>query len=311
MSGTTRSRDWRLKSTTQQTSPSSRTIGSSTASQIAPSSSSASPTSENCRPGSRGPTRADVAPRDRAPDRGGGADADRAGGVVDGVGVLRARRVGLQPALLAQRRQLGVDSWPSRWLIACSTGEACGLTDTRSSGRSAPNHSAVMIDTIDADEAWCPPTLSPPGFGRTRLAWSMIAVASHSTRSSTARSAASRSVALPRPSGDHCTIAGLPAQCPARAERPAAAGGVRVLVFAAFMIAIGYGVVAPALPVFARSFDVSVAAASAVVSAFAVARVLFAPVSGRLVGRVGELPVFCGGLSVVAASSAACAFAAD
>ena len=63
---------------------------------------------------------------------------------------------------------------------------------------------------------------------------------------------------------------------------------VRVLVFAAFMIAIGYGVVAPALPVFARSFDVSVAAASAVVSAFAVARVLFAPVSGRLVGRTGE-----------------------
>ncbi len=86
---------------------------------------------------------------------------------------------------------------------------------------------------------------------------------------------------------------------------------VRVLVFAAFMIAIGYGVVAPALPVFARSFDVSVAAASAVVSAFAVARVLFAPVSGRLVGRTGELPVFCGGLLVVAASSAACALATD
>jgi len=77
------------------------------------------------------------------------------------------------------------------------------------------------------------------------------------------------------------------------------------------MIAIGYGVVAPALPVFARSFDVSVAAASTVVSAFAVARVLFAPVSGRMVGRWGELPVFCGGLSVVAVSSAACAFAAD
>jgi hypothetical protein len=33
-----------------------------------------------------------------------------------------------------------------------------------------------------------------------------------------------------------------------------------VLVFAAFMIAIGYGVVAPALPAFARSFDLSVAA---------------------------------------------------
>ena len=50
MVGTTRSRDCRLRSTTQTTSPSSATIGSSTASQTAPSSSSASPTSDHCRP---------------------------------------------------------------------------------------------------------------------------------------------------------------------------------------------------------------------------------------------------------------------
>jgi hypothetical protein len=55
-------------------------------------------------------------------------------------------------------------------LIACSTGEACGLTDTRSPRCSWPNHSAVMIVTIDALDAWCPPTLSPDGFGRTRFA---------------------------------------------------------------------------------------------------------------------------------------------
>jgi DHA1 family tetracycline resistance protein-like MFS transporter len=84
-----------------------------------------------------------------------------------------------------------------------------------------------------------------------------------------------------------------------------------VLAFCAFMIAIGYGVVAPALPAFARSFDVGVTAASAIVSAFAVARVVFAPISGRIVGPMGELPVFCGGLLIVAASSAACAFATD
>jgi MFS family permease len=86
---------------------------------------------------------------------------------------------------------------------------------------------------------------------------------------------------------------------------------VRVLAYAAFMIAIGYGVVAPALPAFARSFDVSVTAASAIISAFAVSRVLFAPVSGRIVGRMGELRVFCGGLLIVAMSSAACALATD
>ena len=50
MSGTTRSSDWRLRSTTHMTSPSLATIGSATASQIAPSSSSASPISAIWRP---------------------------------------------------------------------------------------------------------------------------------------------------------------------------------------------------------------------------------------------------------------------
>ena len=48
----------------------------------------------------------DVAVRERAPDRRGGAEADGAGRVVDRVGVLRAARVGLQAAVLAQRRQI-------------------------------------------------------------------------------------------------------------------------------------------------------------------------------------------------------------
>jgi hypothetical protein len=39
-------------------------------------------------------------------------------------------------------------------LIACSTGEACGFTDTRSSARSSENQSAVMRLTIDALDAW-------------------------------------------------------------------------------------------------------------------------------------------------------------
>src|SRR3954451_23359040 len=55
------------------------------------------------------------------------------------------------------------------------------------------NHSAVISDTIDALEAWWPPTLIPLGFGRTRLAWWTMAVASHSTRRWTA-SRTSRSV---------------------------------------------------------------------------------------------------------------------
>lgn len=74
---------------------------------------------------------------------------------------------------------------------------------------------------------------------------------------------------------------------------------------------MGYGLIAPVLPVFARSFDVSVTATSALISTFAIVRVVFAPLSGRLVGWWGELPVLCAGLVIVGASSAACAFSTD
>ena len=86
---------------------------------------------------------------------------------------------------------------------------------------------------------------------------------------------------------------------------------IRVLATAAFVIAIGYGLVAPALPAFARSFDVGLTAASAVVSAFALFRLAFAPLSGRLVGRIGELRTYLLGLGIVAVSTGACAFAGE
>jgi DHA1 family tetracycline resistance protein-like MFS transporter len=81
-----------------------------------------------------------------------------------------------------------------------------------------------------------------------------------------------------------------------------------VLVSTSFVVALGYGMVAPALPIFARSFDVGVTAVSFVASAFAVVRLAFGPLSGRLVNRLGEVRVFACGLIVVAASSGACAF---
>ncbi|WP_218712165.1 MFS transporter [Arthrobacter sp. BF1] len=84
---------------------------------------------------------------------------------------------------------------------------------------------------------------------------------------------------------------------------------IKVLVAAAFMIAIGFGIVAPVLPQFAQSFDVSVSAAAVVVSAFAFTRLLFAPLSGWLVERMGERRTYILGILIVAASSAACAFA--
>jgi MFS family permease len=84
---------------------------------------------------------------------------------------------------------------------------------------------------------------------------------------------------------------------------------VWALLAGSFLVAAGYGIVAPALPVFARSFGVGVTAASAVVSALPVMRLLFAPVSGRLVARTGERTMYLAGLLVVAASTGACALA--
>ncbi|WP_415042345.1 MFS transporter [Gordonia sp. (in: high G+C Gram-positive bacteria)] len=93
---------------------------------------------------------------------------------------------------------------------------------------------------------------------------------------------------------------------PARQRIPAV---VWVLVSAAFVIALGYGLVAPVLPAFARSFHVSITAATMVVSAFALMRLAFAPATGPLVQRLGERPVYLAGLLIVAASTLACAFA--
>lgn len=84
---------------------------------------------------------------------------------------------------------------------------------------------------------------------------------------------------------------------------------VWVLVAVSFVIAIGFGIVAPALPAFARSFNVSVTAASVVVSAFAFMRLAFAPGSGKLVSAFGERPVYIWGITLVGLSTGACAFA--
>jgi len=82
-----------------------------------------------------------------------------------------------------------------------------------------------------------------------------------------------------------------------------------VLVVAAFVIALGFGIIAPILPQYAASFDVGVAAASAIVTVFALTRMVFAPAAGSLIGRFGERWMYIAGLAVVAASSFLCAVA--
>lgn len=84
---------------------------------------------------------------------------------------------------------------------------------------------------------------------------------------------------------------------------------IKVLIGAAFVIAIGFGIIAPILPQYASSFDVSIAAAGFIVSVFALTRLAFAPVSGRLTEKLGEPIVYVGGVLLVAISTILVGFA--
>jgi MFS transporter, DHA1 family, multidrug resistance protein len=86
--------------------------------------------------------------------------------------------------------------------------------------------------------------------------------------------------------------------------QPALPREVRILVAVAFFVALGFGIVAPALPVFARDFGVGRAAAAAVISVFAFLRIAFALPAGKLVDRYGERVILATGIAIVAVSSA-------
>ena len=70
-----------------------------------------------------------------------------------------------------------------------------------------------------------------------------------------------------------------------------------------FTVALGFGIVAPSIPSFARHFGVSNAAAATVISAFALMRVVGALPAGRLTDRFGEHWVMAAGIAIVAVSS--------
>lgn len=78
---------------------------------------------------------------------------------------------------------------------------------------------------------------------------------------------------------------------------------VRALIGVAFMVALGFGLVAPALPLFAREFGVNKTLAGLVVSAFALMRLIMAPFVGRLVNAFGERMLLATGIGIVAVSS--------
>lgn len=86
---------------------------------------------------------------------------------------------------------------------------------------------------------------------------------------------------------------------------------VAALTAVAFCVALGFGILAPAIPVFAREFGVSMVAASAVISVFALMRFIGAPLAGWMVNRSSERFILVTGLLIVAVSSLAAGLAGD
>ncbi|AKE41684.1 arabinose efflux permease family protein [Corynebacterium kutscheri] len=93
--------------------------------------------------------------------------------------------------------------------------------------------------------------------------------------------------------------------------RPKIPHEIQIMVVAAFVIALGYGIVAPVIPQFATSFGVGVAVAGLVISVFAGTRFIFAPVAGVLIDSLGARKMYLLGLITVAISTGLCGFAQE
>jgi MFS family permease len=78
---------------------------------------------------------------------------------------------------------------------------------------------------------------------------------------------------------------------------------VRVIIPIVFVVMLGFGIVVPILPLFARSFGVDYAAAGLLISAFAFTRLVVGPMAGPLVDRIGERVSAATGVTIVGVSS--------
>ena len=74
---------------------------------------------------------------------------------------------------------------------------------------------------------------------------------------------------------------------------------VSILSAVAFFVAVGFGLIIPAIPIFASSFGVSKTAIGLIISSFAIMRFSSGLISGKLVDRFGERAVLGFGLFMV------------
>jgi len=74
---------------------------------------------------------------------------------------------------------------------------------------------------------------------------------------------------------------------------------VSVLTAVAFFVAVGFGLIIPAIPIFAKTFGVNNTQIGLIISTFAIARLASGLISGKLVERFGERLVLGVGLFMV------------
>lgn len=95
------------------------------------------------------------------------------------------------------------------------------------------------------------------------------------------------------------------------ASRPRLSRDAYVLGIVAFFVMVGFGVVVPVLPVYARSFGVGYFEVGVVLSAFALMRLISSPFVPRLIDFLGERAILAAGVFIVAVSSALSGLAMD
>lgn len=78
---------------------------------------------------------------------------------------------------------------------------------------------------------------------------------------------------------------------------------VRVIIPVVFVVMLGFGIVVPVLPLYARSFGVGYGAAGLLISVFAFTRLVAGPMAGPLVDRWGERASMAIGVTIVGVSS--------
>jgi MFS family permease len=84
---------------------------------------------------------------------------------------------------------------------------------------------------------------------------------------------------------------------------------IRAAVLGTFVIMLGFGILSPVLPRYARSFHVGYDAVGVLVAAFSLTRLVSDPFTGWFIGRFGERAVVIAGALIVGASSALAAMA--